>query len=110
MPIELISVFYFDEKLSHWLIDSGATKHMCHHDKSAFKFDQGTFQRVSGVKTSNGSVADILGTGTVTITRCVNKRLQTLKLFLMDVYLVPDLSLDGNQLKNIEHSTMQLFK
>ena len=40
MPIELISVFYLDEKSSDQLIDSGATKHMC-HDKSAF--DPGTF-------------------------------------------------------------------
>ena len=41
MPVELISAFYLDEKSSDWLIDSGATKQMC-HDKSAF--DPGTFK------------------------------------------------------------------
>ena len=43
MPVELISAFYLDEKSSDWLIDSGATKHMC-HDKSAF--DPGTLNLV----------------------------------------------------------------
>ena len=64
---------------------------MC-HDKSAFDpgtFKPGTPRYLSGVKMGNGSVADILGTGTVTVTTRVNKRLQT--LVLTDVYLVPDL-------------------
>ena len=36
LPVELISTIYLHEKSSYWLIDSGATKHMC-HDKSAHK-------------------------------------------------------------------------
>ena len=36
----------------------------------------------------NGSVADVCGTGTVTITALINKRLQT--LILTHVFLVPD--------------------
>ena len=90
MPVELQSAFYLDEKLSEWLIDSGVTKHMC-HNKSAFDpgtSKPGTPKWVSGVKMGNGSVAEILGTETVTITICINKRLQT--LVIKDVYLVPD--------------------
>ena len=87
MPIELISAFYLDEKSSDWLIDSGARKHMC-HNKSAFDpgtFKPGTPKWPSGVKMGNGSVVDVLGTGTVTITTRVNKRLQT--LVLSDAYI-----------------------
>ena len=84
MPVELISAFYLDEKMSDWLVDFGATKHMC-HDKSAFDpsvFKPGSPKWVSGVKMGNGSVADILGTGMVTmnITTHINKRLQILVL------------------------------
>ena len=87
MPVELISAFYLDEKSSDWLIDSGATKYMC-HDKSAFDpgtFKPGTPKWVCRVKMGNRSVANILGTGTVTITTRVNKRLQT--LVLTDAYI-----------------------
>ena len=76
MPVELISAIYLDEKSSDWLIDSGATKYIC-HDESAFHpgtFKPGTPTWASGFK----MVVDVLGTGTVTITTRVNKRLQTL--------------------------------
>ena len=85
MPVELISAIYLDEKSSDWLIDSGATKYIC-HDKSAFHpgtFKPGTPKWASGFKMGNGSVVDILGT--VTITTRVNKRLQT--LVLSDAYI-----------------------
>ena len=82
MPVELISAFYLDEESSDWLIDYGAAKHMF-HNKPAFHpgtFKPGTSKWVSGVKLSNGSMADILGTRTVTITTRINKRLQSLVL------------------------------
>ena len=82
MPVELISAFYLDEKSSDWLIDSSVTKYIC-HDESAFHpgtFKPGTPKWASGFKMGNGSVVDVLGTGTVTITTRVNKRLQTLVL------------------------------
>ena len=87
MPIELISAFYLDEKSSDWLIDYSVTKYIC-HDESAFHpgtFKPGTPKGVSGVKIGNCSVADVLGTGTLTVTTCANKRLQT--LVLSDAYI-----------------------
>ena len=56
MPVELISAFYLDEKSSDWLIDSSATKYIC-HDESAFHpgtFKPGTPKWASGFKMGNG--------------------------------------------------------
>ena len=52
-------------------------------------FKPGTPKWASRFKMGNGSVVDVLGTGTVTIMTRVNKILQA--LVLRDVYLVPDL-------------------
>ena len=80
-----------DASSSQWLIDSGASKHMCFDQGS---FDQNTFVSgtplgVSGVVMGNGSLAAVLGTGQVTITTRVGKKLQS--IVLRDVLYVPAL-------------------
>jgi len=75
--VELQSSFFADASSSQWLIDSGASKHMC-FDRGSFDqntFVSGTPLGVSGVVMGNGSYATVVGTGQVTITTCIGKKL-----------------------------------
>lgn len=72
----------------HWIIDSGATSHMCNNEASFIEY-RDLMSEGRTLTNANGGKVHIAGTGTVKINVRVDKRVNILRLH--DVLHVPDL-------------------